>query len=415
MKKIAIVNQPIDGVIPPGQTSIGIWTYKVAPYLAENFDVTVYARRNRMQRSWKREEHLQYHFVPSLPKRVIDRLEGAMALAKPKNLPVFATQLYYLDYISWVASRIRRQRADIVHIHNFTQFVPIVRAFNKQAKIVLHMNGEWLSQLDADVMAKRAAQCDMILGSSDHISNLIRARFPQLADRCHTVYNGVDINTFAPYDTTEQSKKGKRLLFVGRVSPEKGVHVLLKAFPIVAEKYPDVYLDIVGPVGAMPAEYLVGLSNEPEVHSLLSLYSEPYGTYLERLVPPKLIDRVRFLGPLPHDTLVKQYREADILINPSYSESFGMSLVEALASERPVVATRVGGMVEIVNEDKYGILVSRGDEQGLAEAILSLLDDEQRRTAIGKAGREMVIERFAWSQIGKRVSDLYATLVNTDG
>lgn len=415
MKKVAIVNQPLDGVIPPDHSSVGIWTYQVAPYVARQYDVTVYARWKRTQRSWKREEYLRYHFIHSLPRRVVGGLEPIMNLLKNEDLPVFASQLYYLDYIVPVALRLRRQRVDIVHIHNFTQFVPIVRAFNPQAKIVLHMSGEWLTQLDERIMAQRAAMCDLIFGASNHLTNLIRARFPQLADRCHTVYNGVDVDTFVAPSANGHHEDAKRLLFVGRVSPEKGVHVLLEALPIVAEKYPEVHLDIVGPVGAMPAEYLVSLSDEPEVLGLLSLYAEPYGTYLNRLIPSALADQVHFSGNLPHETLVRYYHKADVLINPSFSESFGMSLVEALASERPVVAARIGGMVEIVNGSNVGILVERGDAPGLAQAILTLLDDDQGRIAMGKAGREMVLERFTWSQVAHRVLDLYEGMLDANG
>ncbi|MGE0767234.1 MAG: glycosyltransferase family 4 protein [Hyphomicrobiaceae bacterium] len=415
MRKLAIVNQPLDGVVPPEQTSIGIWTFNVAPHLARHYDVTVYSRWKRSQRSWKRDERLRYHFVRSLPQRVVGSLKPAIARLKDQNLPVVASRLHYLDYALAVALQLRRRGVDIVHIHNFTQFVPIVRTFNPRAKLVLHMAGEWLTQLDARIMGERAEMCDLILGASDHITNLIRARFPRLAHRCHTVYNGVDVEKFSPPAVVRPRDEPKRLLFVGRVSPEKGVHVLLEALPTIAEKYPGVHLDIVGAVGAMPAEHLVSLSDDRDVRGLLSLYAEPYGTYLGRLIPRALANQVNFMGNLPHDALVDQYRRADLLINPSYSESFGMSLVEALACETPVVATKVGGMVEIITDDSLGMLVDRGDVSGLAQAILTLLDDDERRTVMGKAGREMVLKRFSWSQIGERVNRLYAGMTDANG
>jgi len=406
--KIAFINQPIDGFIPPHHNSIGLWTHHVAPYLAEKNDVSAYFRWKPTQRSWNQEDNLRTHFVHSLPKRIVENLDRVIAPVKNKDIPIFASQLYYLDYILPIALSLRRQQVDLVHIHNFTQFVPIVRMINPRIKIVLHMHGEWLSQLDAETMKKRAEMCDLILGSSDHITNLIRTRFPQLADRCHTVHNGVNVENFSMRsDNGCRADSKKRLLFVGRVSPEKGVHVLLEAFPSIAEKHPDIELDIIGHVGAMPMEYLVGLSDEPEVNSLAAYYHEPYGDTLNRLIPPQLASQVHFTGNLPQESLIDYYQNADVLINPSYSESFGMSLVEALASGCPVVASRVGGMVEIVNGDNVGILVNRGDVTELKNAVVELLDDNESRIAMGRAGHNMVADRFSWPQIAQRTMDLY--------
>jgi glycosyltransferase involved in cell wall biosynthesis len=109
--------------------------------------------------------------------------------------------------------------------------------------------------------------------------------------------------------------------------------------------------------------------------------------------------------------LASYYQSADILVNPSYSESFGMSLVEALASETPVIATRVGGMVNIVDENETGLLVNREDVNGLAEAMRCLLSDGDLRRQMGKNGRQRVIERFSWPQVAQSALEKYAAVV----
>jgi glycosyltransferase involved in cell wall biosynthesis len=169
---------------------------------------------------------------------------------------------------------------------------------------------------------------------------------------------------------------------------------------------------LVGPLISLPIEYIVGISEEPEVAGLAEYYQEDYGVTLKRMAAEKgLADRVHFLGSLSQPELVSYYQSADILVNPSYSESFGMSLVEALASETPVIAAKVGGMVNIVDENETGLLVERGDVQGLAEAMRRLLDDSALRQQMGKTGRKQVIERFSWGQVARSALEKYSTVV----
>jgi spore coat protein SA len=323
---------------------------------------------------------------------------------------VVAADSFYLEYILPVALDIRRKGIEIVHIHNFTQFAPILRAIHPQAKIVLHMNCEWLSQLDEGWVMRRMRSTDLVLGSSSYIVEKVRQRLPQYAQICQTVYNGVDTDLFnttsedaePPPDSSEQ-----RVLFVGRVSPEKGVHVLIQAFQRVVESFPQAHLDIVGPVGALPLEFIVGLSDDPKVAGLADLYHEEYGVLLQRLASGPLADRVHFWGGMPQEMIRKHYQATNVLVNPSFSESFGMSLVEAMASYKPVIAARVGGMVEVVDEGKTGLLVESGDVEGLAQAICRLLAEPERAKAIGTAGRQRVLDHFSWAQISSSLVKAY--------
>ncbi len=409
--KIAFVNQPLDMLIPPYQNSIGIWTYKVAPQIAQNHDVLVYGKRSNLQKSWTGQPNVSYHFVPPvIPNRVMLNYLGK--LKANDDLPLYASRLYYFDYAFQIAWSLKQQKVQIVHIHNFTQFVPIIRALNPKAKIVLHMNCEWLNQLDYDVMEQRIEQSDLILGSSNYIAELARQRYPHYAERCQTIYNGVDTDVFvsAENNGASASTREKRILFVGRVSPEKGVHDLIEAFCLVAEKHPDAILDIAGPIGALPSEFIVGVSNDPLVSGLAKFYHEDYSDYLQRLIPDHLKQRVNFLGGMGQTDLVKHYQKAAVLVNPSYSESFGMSLVEAMTTRIPVVATRAGGMVEITDNGRAGLLVDRGDVQALAAAITRVFEDENLRQELEHLGYERVQTLFSWSQVAQRLLEKYEKL-----
>jgi glycosyltransferase involved in cell wall biosynthesis len=407
--RVAYVNQPLDSLFPPRQNSIGLWTYWVAPFVAQKLDVGVYGRRADYHKNGHQQDPVRYHFYPIIPHKILHSVSKFFVLDGGGALPDYATRPYYVEYILQVAQSVRRNQYGIVHIHNFTQFVPIIRRFNPQTKIILHMHCEWLSQLDYASMEKRISQTDLVLGSSNHITNLVKERFPQFQDRCFTLYNGVDASLFQPNGVGDHQRSDAppRILFVGRVSPEKGVHDLIRAFLQVLKHHPDAQLDIVGPVGAMPLSFLVGVSDDPVVQSLTEWYRSNYHTLLQEIIPQEYSQNILFHGGVNQAELVRFYQAADILVNPSYSESFGMSLVEAMACEKPVIATRAGGMVEIVEQGKLGILVERGDVDALAEGIFGLLADPNRRSLLGMKGRKRVLEMFDWPQIARQAVNYY--------
>jgi glycosyltransferase involved in cell wall biosynthesis len=329
---------------------------------------------------------------------------------KPQR-PLFASGVAYSEYSLKVARDIRKRGCNFVHISNFSQIVPIVRFLNPAVKIALHMHCEWLNQLDSRIIRRRLRKCDLVIGCSDYITDRIRRAFPQLAARCHTVYNGVDVSRFVPDKNRAGSNGVKRLLFVGRIWPDKGPHVLLEAFKQVTERYPQVQLELVGWKQGPPPEYVVNLSDDEQVRKLAPLYNANYSSYLGHMLPPEIAERVSFHKALAHPELAGHYRNADILVSPSvWNEPFGIPLIEAMATGIPVIATRGGGFPEIVQEGKTGLLVSRGDAEELAEAILRLLEDEDLSRSMGEAGRQRVLERFSWDTIAENLLSEYRSL-----
>jgi len=415
--KIAIVNQPFDEILPPVQNSIGIWSYEAGRRLSDRHEVTVYgpytdAVKQRGEGRTVLDHGVVFRFAVPAPGRLWSRIGRVWDRAFGPRRPIYASWMYFLDYCLQVAVQIRRSRPDVVHVHNFTGFVPVIRVLNPRVRLVLHMNGEWLSQLDARRMASRIAKVDAVFGSSDHITRLVQRRFPQYADRCHTVYNGVDPEAFSVNRDRADSAAPNRptLVFVGRVSPEKGVHDLLDAMSEVITRCPGARLEIIGPVGALPRSYIIDISDDELVAGLARFYDRDYGETLHERVENGLAGHVEFLGSMSHDDVVRHIANAALLVNPSYSESFGMSLVEALACERPVVATRVGGMPEIVDADA-GILVEPDDSRALAAAITRLLSDAELRREMGAAGRRRVENVFAWSRVAAAAEQRYAALL----
>ncbi len=416
--KVAIVNQPLDGILPPTQNSIGIWTYEVARRLADRAEVTVYGRYFRFvqDRGEGRifEDHgVSYRYFHAGPNRVWAKLSQWSAWVLSPTKPLYASPLYYFEYSVQVAIDLRRSQPDIIHVHNFTGFLPIIRLLNPRATLVLHMNCEWLSQLDAGLMSRRMKQTNAVFGSSDHITHLIQRRFPSLASRCNTVYNGVDVEAFdgASNDAAPQnSAVHPSILFVGRVSPEKGLHDLIDAIGSVLDEHPTTRLDIVGPIGSLPLDYIIGVSDDDLVKGLDRFYDRDYYQTLLDKIPAQHASNIVFHGSKSQADVIEYTRSATLLVNPSYSESFGMSLVEAMACGVPVVATRVGGMKEIVVDGSTGRLVAPASPLELADAINTILDDEALRIAMGTAGRARVLDYFSWDRVSERVFELYTDL-----
>jgi len=194
--------------------------------------------------------------------------------------------------------------------------------------------------------------------------------------------NGVDIKRFTP---PREKEFGKNLLYVGRLVPKKGLHVLLYAMKRIIDRDRGVRLRIAGKGRLLP---------------LLKSLSRMLG-----------IDKnVRFLGYVPDERLPDLYRSSDMLILPSITgESFGITLLEAMASGLPVVGTDVGGIPEIIRD--CGRIVEPGRPDKLARAIMELIEDPEKMRELGEKGRERVERFYSWDVVGNRILNLYEELL----
>ncbi|WP_319423245.1 glycosyltransferase family 4 protein [Pleurocapsa sp. FMAR1] len=416
--KLSLVNQPWTIAAPPeGSDSTGIWSYQVSRRLVKYCQITYYGCKSKLNPSQESDSNLSSDKIEyrGISHRLDSLLKIPRAIAKRLNtsslLPYFASTWFHYGYGRQVARDAAQRGSDIIHIHNHSQFVPIVRKYNPNAKIVLHLHCEWVNRLSQEAIAKRLAKLDLIISCSDYITNKIATRFPEYAGICRTVNNGVDADYFVPAATRPQnSQDAPQMLFVGRISPEKGVHDLIDAFIEVTATYPDAVLTIIGPHIIVAKEMLFDLQHEPEVQALEPYYGVNYLEYIKSKIPPHLSDQIIFAGSLPQEQVLPYYQQADVVINPSLSEAFGMSLVEAMATQTPVVATKIGGMTEIVNDGVTGLLSDPGDIQALANAITAIISEPETARKMGEAGRERVLQYYTWEQIAKSLVFNYATM-----
>jgi len=415
--KIAILNQPIGTINLPwyGQGgSISIWIYEVAQRLAKCCEVVVYTKKSRYSKKVEFDKGVKYLRISTFfdswfeyLSKAVDKIERTLRLKNLRHIlffrnikrPLFASKFYYLIYSLQVAYDLKKEKCDIVHIFNFSQFIPIIKTFNPKIKIILHMQCDWLTQLDHTYIEKNLKEVDLVIGCSEYITNRIRIAFPWLANRCKTVYNAVDINNFIRKDESVK-KDTQRLLYVGRISPEKGVHVLLDAFMEVIKTYPKAHLNLVGPIYIPHIEFIFPFDDDHKMKSLALLYQKTYSSYLQKKITKNISNNISFLGEVKHKELIKHYQKTDIFMFPSvWNEPFGIPIIEAMATEVPVIATRVGGIPEIIEEEKTGVLVEPDDDQALAEAITYLFSDNELKKTMGEAARKRVIKLFTWDHI----------------
>jgi glycosyltransferase involved in cell wall biosynthesis len=430
-RRMAIVCQPWDA--PASQTagSIVHIAYQLALHIAGDWHVTVYGRREPGQKPWEAcSSSIEFKRLTVLQKpqsRIVDLLSIISCYMK-RRIPYMLSYAYHPLYAIRVAMSIRRGRYDAILVINFPQFASLIRFFNRSAAICLYMQCEWLTQFATAATERRLRRVDLIIGCSNYITDKIKARFPAIAARCYTVYNGVDIDRFYPAPNARvRCENAQRLLFVARLSPEKGIHVLIKAFKLLAESRPDLRLDLVGYPGLLPYLYL-DLNPDLKDAAICSLNSF-YGYRISEMVRRQLFlrgrayladltaeaigqERIVFHGVVTQLDTVDFYRRATVLVLPSvWHEPFGIPAIEASACGLPVVATCSGGIPEIIEHRGTGMLVARGEARELARAIAQVLDNPDIARVLGEAGRQLAIERFAWNVVSQQLVGLIESVL----
>ena len=239
------------------------------------------------------------------------------------------------------------------------------------------------------ISAGFAAQADAVLAPSAVIRDELHARGVRAP--IAVVPTGIDLARFKPGDRAAARRRlgvadGEPLvLYVGRLDREKSVDRVVGAFERVASTVPAARLALVG-----------------------------QGTEMQRLsrmaAALPVADRIRFLGLRPHDTLAECYQAADVFLFASETETQGLVLAEAAACGLPAVAVDAPGCDEVVRDGETGIL-TKGDPAGLAEAVIGLLLDPERRRAMGRRARELAERLFDVSLQIDRTMAVYADAV----
>ena len=314
--------------------------------------------------------------------------------ARPRNR---VWQVFYFGEAVLLLSRLRRLGASgprHVHVHFANNGADVARlavtvgnAARRESRrgwswsFSMHGPTEFEDPVGYDLAAKtRSAAFAACI--SAFARDQLRALAPdQPADKFPIVRMGVDVERFpGSAQEREQRTDGPlRVLFVGRLVPEKAPDVVLRAVAAVA-----------GPVEVV----LVGQG--------------PLREKLDALVAELgLGDRVRLVGAVGQDELPAWYRWADVFCLPSHAEGVPVVLMEAMATELPVVTTRIAGIPELVADGHSGVLVEPGDPVAVTAALDGLAADPVRRRTLGAAARRTVVDQFTPAPNARRIAALF--------
>jgi glycosyltransferase involved in cell wall biosynthesis len=407
--------------LPPTDLSFAMEVvgHELGRRLARHADVALYRRGPTGEPRVQVIEDVQYRRVGARTDRTLTRLVQAkehvqkrLGSYKPTR-PFTSAQIAYLDYAIHVAMGARRWHAQIVHLSIYDSLIPVIRRLNPDIGIVLHMHDHSQVQRDRDRVAHHLAAADAIVGCSDFITQQAKNRFPDLSDRCTTILNAVDTDLYQPASDPDPDRP-PTILYYGRLSPEKGVHVVLDAFRQVVAAIPSATLLIAGQAALAGAEFVDPFGSDALFADLGRFWGRghEYRQYLESLIDDTMRPRVRFVGPVANRDTVTLLHQSDVLVFPSlWHEPFGLPVIEAMAAGVPVVASRGGAFPETVVDGETGLLVERGDVDGLANALITVLGDQETRRNMGKAARARAEEVFSWDKAVFRWLDLYEQIL----
>jgi phosphatidyl-myo-inositol alpha-mannosyltransferase len=288
-----------------------------------------------------------------------------------------------------VKPRIARALADVDVVHAqglAAPMLPLWALRTSQAPVTVGTfhtyftpTGHRLYRLFFAYIRASLARVDRQIAVSDACVEAIAPLFP---GRFDVIPNGVDCDLFRPLRADEARPAGPpRILFMGRFDPRNGLDVLLDAAASLKESGYDFALDVVG--------------------------DGPTRRLYER--------QARRLGLWNHITwhgLIREgrdrlYREATVFATPCHLASFGVVLIEALASGTPIVCADNVGFRQVIRDGMPGAFVPPKNPEALAAAIAGLLDDPKRRTRWASEGRDLCVERYSWPSVARRISVLY--------
>ena len=289
-----------------------------------------------------------------------------------------------------LAAYLRRHEIDLVHAHMFrAEVIGIPAAVAAGTPVVLATvhSSRVRSQGDMAALAALSQQIDRLIVPSAAIAEKIRRegrRTPY-----SVIPNGVDLSRFAvpapPCTLRDEYSIPCEEALVGvvaRLEPEKGHRFLIEAFPGVLERAPRTWLAIVG-------EGSLG----DELRTQAAALGSPAS------------DRIIFTGS--REDISALTADLDVAVLPSLREAQGISILEAMARRKPVVASAVGGIPEVLTDGVDGLLVAPGDSAALAEAIGRLAKSPSLRERMGEAGYRTVVERFSIDAMVRQVQEVY--------
>lgn len=307
---------------------------------------------------------------------------NTISYVRTENIEYDLLQSHY-----WLSGRVGKVLSEVWDIPHVTTFHTLA-----DAKVRSRF-GEHEPEFRFKSETKIMKSVDLIVAFTDHERQLMARSYGVDPRKIDVIPCGVDVGLFKPIDQSVAKEKlgisaAKVALYVGRIEPLKGLDILLKA---VAQIDPDEGLNLII-VGGDP-------SADDEITRLKSIITDL-----------RIEGVVSFVGTVDQEELPFYYNASDVLVIPSYYESFGLVALESMACGTPVIASRVGGLPTTVKDSQTGYLVSWRCPDPFADKLQIILNNQSIQDAMGQSARNLALQ-MQWSQVAQNLTDSYVHLV----
>jgi hypothetical protein len=295
---------------------------------------------------------------------------------------------------------IQKNNIDIIHQHDFISSMRLSKKLSKKYPVILtNHTGEFL------ILRRKKYMMPILENIINHFSAIIGPSkelcdipFKNMKSKVYYIPNGVNVELFRELNKTERERLRKKYKFSNneiiilcprRWAPTKGV----KYFALSIKKIEEICKEYVIRYIFAGNDYKGYLGYSNEVSNILK--------------ESGVMGKITLLGDIPHDRISEYYNLSDIIVLPSLMEATSLSALEAMACAKALVATNVGGLPEIIENNFNGILVKPEDPQMLAQAISKLIKDQSLRYILGQNGRDIAINSFSWDVIAEKTLEIY--------
>lgn len=371
------------------QVGVDVRTFSIRPPLPDH----------PMSASDRIEQRSTVYILPPSPLRLLaahlraacarpHKYLGALVLAitkRPPGLKALVWQLFYFAEAVLLADEMRRAGLSHVHVHFAMSCASVAMIAARLGTMTYGLTVHGPSVFYAAEryqLREKVEGASIVYCISDFCRSQVMAHSdPRDWDKLHVVHCGVDTNIYQPVESHASSAKGFNLLTVGRIAPVKAHEVLLRAMAELVRRGRQVTCTIVG--------------------------DGPERARAEQLAKALEIDTaVNFAGYVDQDRIQQFYDRANAFVLPSFAEGVPVVLMEAMAKALPVVATRIAGIPELIDDGRTGLLVTPARLGELADAIETLIDDPELCLRLGRAARIEIENHFNVTAIGRQIRSL---------
>lgn len=360
---------------------------------------------NLLKESFADKNYIPILFIPEYKKRKLETikiqeyraLSGRIPSLGNKKISIWVCIKFFINFLYFCKSfdfYVKTNNIRVVNFHfpsiNALAFLLYIKLFNRRLKCILSFHGADIDKIEHASGASKflwkilLKYTDYYIFCSENLKKRFLNNKSAIINKCKVIHNGIDEKTIL----TSISKKNidhikqPYLINIATFEYKKGQDVLIKAFANLSNEYPDLHLILVG-------------RNEKYIDSLKNQVKQL-----------DIKDKVIFHVDLNHEIAMHLLSKARLFILPSRIEPFGIVLLEAGILQIPVVASKVGGIPEIIENKKNGLLVESENTTELANAIKELLSNNNLEKYVIKNFKQDIQKRFSW----KKTYDNYKLL-----